>query len=121
MDHETFIETFEEMGFDVEEEEPPAGADRGIVIAENENGDQLCWSVIDDPEVWGIHIDPDRASIDQTPFEWDDLDFEDDKVVIPHATGTRSKDFGYGRAGFDGSVSIDSQGTTITETERHSP
>lgn len=121
MDHDTFIEEFEEMGFDVEEKESNEGDGRGVVLAENENGDEIWWSVIDSPEVWGVHIDPDRCSIDQDPFRWKDLDFDGDAVVIEGATGTRSKDFGYGRSGFEGEVRIDSDGLTITETERHTP
>jgi hypothetical protein len=119
MDHETFKETFTEIGFHVKEQEPPEGEERGTVLAENDNGDELWWSVIDPPEVWGIHIFLDRATLDDTAFQWDELSVEDDEVVIEDATGTRSKNVGYGVTGFDGTVAIDQHGATIAETYRH--
>jgi hypothetical protein len=119
MNHDTFIDTFEEMGFDVAEQPAPEDVSRGIIVASNDSGDELCWSVIDHPtkpEKWGVYVDPARASLDDPTFGWEELTFEDNAVVLDGVSGTRTKDFGYGRASFDGRAVIDHLGMTITET-----
>jgi len=119
MDHETFMETFHDMGFHVYEWEPPDDAERGVVSARNENGDEVWWSVIDPPETWGVHVVLDRGTLDDDTFRWSELSIGDGELVIEDATGTHSKRVGYGVTGFDGTVAIDQHGATIEETYRH--
>lgn len=120
MNHERFRQQFEEMGFDVTvDQEPPEDEELGVLVAENDEGDQLFWSVIDSPEEWGVYIDPDAYTLDDATFRWEDLTIDGDDVVVEGATGTRRKEFGYGRAGFDGELRIGPNRSKVTETNTY--
>lgn len=120
MNHERFRKQFEDMGFDVSvERESPEDDEGNVLVAENDDGDKLFWSVIDSPEVWGVYIEPDRYSLDNATFRWEELTFEDGDVVIENAHGTRPKQSGYGRAGFNGELRIGPRGSQVTETHTY--
>lgn len=120
MNHELFRKKFKEMGFDVSvDREPPEDEGKEVLVAENDRGDQLFWSVIDEPEVWGVYIDPDEYTLDDATFRWNELTIDGNEVVIEDATGTRAKQHGYGRAGFDGELRVGPLRSQVTETKTY--
>ena len=120
MNHERFRHKFEEMGFTVSvDNEPVNEHDKGVLLAENDNGDKIYWCIIDQSETWGIYVDPDRFTLDDATFEWDQVRVDGDTLVFKSATGTRAKQTGYGRAGFSGTLTIDPRGSEVTEVHTY--
>lgn len=120
MNHDKFREQFEQLGFDVSvDREPPEDKDLGVLVAENDRGDEIFWSVIADPEQWGLYVSPAGFTLDDATFEWHDADFGDNSVSFDGVSGTRSKQFGYGRAAFRGTLTIDTFTAEVCEV--HTP
>jgi len=121
MNHDKFRETFEDLGFDVsQDEEPPEGEENGVLVAENDSGDEIFWSVIDAPEQWGLCVRPDRLTLDNPTFEWHEVEFRDGAFVIEGVSGTAPAQTGYGRTAFSGDLRVDQSSTQAEECRTYS-
>lgn len=110
MDRSEFRRKFERLGFEVSEEE-----DSEVLCAENNAEDKIWYSMDVDTQEWCLYFDLDRHSLDDATFDFHEVDFRDDKVVVDPVSGTRPSS-GYGVTGFNDTIlEVDKHGVNLLE------